>query len=163
MCDARDIKWYVDGMLQGSQLCKSAEVTGGIEASASVTRLACFQDTAIATYADGAIRLFGAGGEETKSLYCCGQATTAVSVLRHPHQGKHMLLCGHSAGCISVYDLPECQLQGEFCSGYNGAVTAIVDLAPWPAFATCGAVGEIVIWHWEDIAMQSKLLPQTMA
>lgn len=142
---------------------QALQVTGGIEASAGVTKLACFQDSVIATYADGAIRIFDAGGQETKSLYCCGQATTAVAVLRHPHQGKHMLLCGHGAGCISVYDLPQCQLQGEFCSGYNGAVTAVVDLAPWPAFATCGAVGEVVIWLWEDLApLQSKPLAQTM-
>eukprot|EP00931_Biecheleriopsis_adriatica_P122099 TRINITY_DN97111_c0_g1_i1.p1 TRINITY_DN97111_c0_g1~~TRINITY_DN97111_c0_g1_i1.p1 ORF type:complete len:394 (-),score=59.81 TRINITY_DN97111_c0_g1_i1:100-1236(-) len=141
---------------------QASQVTGSIGSPAAVTKIASCMDCVAATYADGAIRLFNASGEESKSFKCCGHATTALAVLRHPHRGVYMMLCGHNAGCISVYDLPECKLQGEFCSGHSGTVTAIVDLAPEPAFVTCGAGGETVIWSWEDITpVPSVAPPQT--
>lgn len=51
----------------------------------------------------------------------------------------------------TVYDVPDFRPRGTFTTGYDGDVTAIVDMGNG-IFITCGLAGDVVIWRWDGRA-----------
>jgi len=127
------------------------ESAGTLASAERVVSLLSFESYVLAAYGNGAVKAFNAAGVET---FCHGPAVehssnTVMTTMRHPGSGKAMLLCGQKRGLVAVYDLPEFRPRGTFSTGYEGDVTAIVDLDQDGLFATCGLSGDVVLWRWE--------------
>jgi len=136
---------------------QSLQAVGNIESASRVVALVQHQDYVIAAYGDGVVRIFDSNGAETFKHGPLGEHTTntAVTLMRNPHDGKDMLLCGQELGYVTVYDIPDFHPRGTFSSGYDGDVTAIVDMGAGGVFVTCGLAGEVIIWRWEGSSTMS--------
>eukprot|EP00401_Gymnodinium_catenatum_P027698 CAMPEP_0117509340 /NCGR_PEP_ID=MMETSP0784-20121206/27423_1 /TAXON_ID=39447 /ORGANISM="" /LENGTH=454 /DNA_ID=CAMNT_0005304941 /DNA_START=1 /DNA_END=1361 /DNA_ORIENTATION=- len=129
---------------------QSLQCVGSIHSTAQVVGLLPYEDCIIACYADGVAKVLDATGNEKFSHGPVGEHTTntAVALMRHPHAGKTLLLCGQELGYVTAYDLPEFRPRGTFATGYQGDVTAIVDMGADGLFVTTSFSGDVVIWRW---------------
>lgn len=130
---------------------QSMQAAGTIGSASQVVGLVPFEECVIAAYADGVVKVFDASGNEKFSHGPVGEHTTntAIAIMRHP-AGKDMLLCGQELGYVTAYDIPEFRPRGTFCTGFEGDLTAIVDMKGDGLFATCGFSGDVTIWRWEQ-------------
>jgi len=139
---------------QGGIQCTSAETlqcVGKVESAERVVELLPYQNSVVAAFANGVVKVFDGAGKEEFCHGPLGEHTTntAAAILRHPHAGKDILLCGQELGYVTAYDIPEFRPRGTFNTGYDGDVTAVVDVAPAEGiFATCGQAGDVVLWRW---------------
>lgn len=131
---------------------QTLQPVGNIESTAPVVELLAYQDCVLAGYADGVVKVFDAAGAEKFKHGPLGEHTTnfSLALMRHPHSKKDMLLCGQEFGYVTAYDVPEFRPRGTFSTGYEGEVTAIVDMGANGLFVTCGLSGDVVIWRWES-------------
>merc|ERR1712048_1144230 len=129
------------------QIMQSA---GTVASSERVLCLLAFEGHVVVAYRNGVIKAFNPEGVETFSHGPLGHhnTNTAVALMRHPDGGKAILLCGQKLGYVTVYDLPEFRPRGTFSTGYDGDVTAILDLEQNGLFATCGLSGDVILWRW---------------
>ncbi|CAE8734318.1 unnamed protein product [Polarella glacialis] len=129
---------------------QSLQPIRNIESAACVVRLLSYQGCILAALANGVVKIFDLAGQEQFSHGPVGEHTTnsVVALLRHPQANKDILLCGQEIGYVTAYDIPEFRPRGTFNTGYEGDVTAIVDMSGG-VFATCGLTGDVVIWRWE--------------
>jgi len=120
-------------------------------AAARVVALLPYQGRMLVAFADGVVKVYGSAGNEEFSHGPLGEhtTTTAAALLRHPHAGKDVLLCGQELGYVTAYEVPEFKPRGTFTTGYEGDVTAIVDMGADGIFATFGLTGDVVLWRWE--------------
>mmetsp|Transcript_136109 Transcript_136109/g.261478 ORF Transcript_136109/g.261478 Transcript_136109/m.261478 type:complete len:450 (+) Transcript_136109:107-1456(+) len=125
---------------------------GNIESPARVVELLSYKDCVLAAYADGVIKVFDAAGAEKFKHGPLGEHVTNYSLvlMQHPHAKKDVLLCGQEFGYITAYDIPEFRPRGTFSTGYEGEVTAIVDMGANGLFVTCGLSGDVILWRWES-------------
>lgn len=130
---------------------QTMQSSGSIASPAQVVALLPYESCVIAAYGDGVVKVFDAGGKEQFSHGPVGEHTTntAVTIMRHPVAGKMLLLCGQELGYITAYDLPEFRPRGTFSTGYQGDVTAIVDMGADGLFFTCSFSGDVILWRWE--------------
>jgi WD40 repeat protein len=135
--------------------CLSAETMeplGAIETPAPPLKLLSYQGRALAALTNGMVKVFDSSGKEEFSHGPLGEHTTtrSVAVLRHPREQKDLLLCGQDSGYVTAYAIPEFTPRGSFQTGFQGAVTAILDLGTSDGtFVTCGLSGDVVVWRWE--------------
>ena len=97
------------------------------------------------------VKVFDGTGAERHSHGPVGEHTTntAVALLQHPHDGVMILLCGQELGYVTAYEVPEFRPRGTFTTGYQGDVTAIVDMGASGMFATCSFSGDVHLWQWQ--------------
>merc|ERR1712048_918726 len=111
---------------------------GSIDSQARVVGLLSYQSRVLAGFADGIIKVYDAKGCEEFSHGPLGEHTTntSIALLRHPYANKDLLLCGQEFGYVTVYDIPDFAPRGTFTTGYEGEVTAIVDMVADGIFVT---------------------------
>merc|ERR1711972_564084 len=116
-----------------------------------VVALLPYQGRMMVVFADGVVKVYSSGGQEEFSHGPLGEHTTntAAAVMRHPHANKDLLLCGQEFGYVTAYEIPEFKPRGTFTTGYEGDVTAILDMGADGIFATFGLSGDIVLWRWQ--------------
>lgn len=126
------------------------QAAGTITSTSQVVGFLSYEKCIIVGYANGVVKVFDASGNETFSHGPLGEHTTntAVALMRHLGNGKTMLLCGQELGYVTAYDLPEFAPRGTFSTGYQGDVSAIVDMGADGLFVTCGLSGDVTIWKW---------------
>jgi len=141
---------------------QSMQPVGRIGPHAPVVGLVSYEGLVIASYSNGVIKAFDGTGAEKFSHGPIGEHTTntAVALMRHPFAGKIVLLCGQALGYVTAYDLPDFKPRGTFSSGYQGDVTAIVDMVSDGMFLTCGFSGDVTIWRWENNGSVSSVPAQ---
>jgi hypothetical protein len=128
------------------------EPIGRIETPAPPMKLLSYQGRVLAALTNGMVKVFDGSGKEEFSHGPLGEHTTnrAVAMIRHPQTQKDLLLCGQDSGNVTAYDIPEFTPRGSFHTGFEGAVTAILDLGSSDGtFVTCGLSGDVVLWRWE--------------
>jgi len=130
---------------------QTLQPVGSIDASSRVVRLVPYQGCVLAAFADGVVKVFDASGKEQFSHGPLGEHTTntAVALVRQPHANKDVLLCGQEYGYITAYDIPDFRPRGTFTTGYEGDISAIIDMGSDGIFATFGLSGDVVLWRWE--------------
>jgi len=125
---------------------------GQLESAVRVVDLLPYQGCVLAAYADGKVRAFtAASAKEEFSHGPLGEHTTntVAALLKHPWDNSDLLLCGQEFGYVTAYELPNFKPRGTFNTGFEGDVSAIVDMKADGIFATFGLSGDVVLWQWE--------------
>merc|ERR1712194_801710 len=75
-----------------------------------------YQGAVLVAFADGVVKFYDPVGKEQFSHGPLGEHTTntAASILRHPREGKDILMCGQEWGYVTAYDLPDFRPRGTF-------------------------------------------------
>lgn len=130
---------------------QSMRAVGQVASAAPVITMLPYGGSIIVVFGNGVVKVFDHAAKEQFSHGPVGEHTTntAAAIVRHPVANKDVLLCGQELGYVTAYDIPEFRPRGTFTTGYEGSVTAIVDMSAGGVFATFGDTGDVVLWRWE--------------
>lgn len=134
---------------------------GTVASTHQVTGLLECTGYMLATFYNGDIKIYDAGGTETFNLPSRGEHTsnTAVELMTHPIANKPILLCGQQYGYVTAYDLPDFRPRGSFVCKHNSDVKAIVDAKFGGMFLTGGAHGDVMVWQWGAPGIGATTVP----